>query len=123
MKLGLKKSTKFLNDSLEVDPTIQVTEKNLVYACIDYDYIIGKNGGHASITGIDMIALKDSTLTPLAYPFPYHTQVSTEIFLIPRKVEIYPKLLQNTLEIWYFYPTKRTIRILKKQGKWEEIPY
>ncbi|HEY8366918.1 MAG TPA: hypothetical protein VIL57_07205 [Bacteroidia bacterium] len=109
----------FYNDSMVVDTSIYVKEKNLIYASLDYEYIIGKNGGYRSITPIDMISLKDSTLTPLPYPFPYYTQVSTEIFLIPRKAEVYPKLLQNTLEIWYYYPSKRTVRILTKMGLWE----
>ncbi len=109
----------FYNDNLEIDTSIYVKEKNLIYASLDYDYIVGKNGGNKSITPIDMISLKDSTLKPLPYPFPYYTQVSTDIFLIPRKAEVYPKLLQNTLEIWYYYPSRRTVRILTKMGLWE----
>lgn len=114
-----KNLRRFYNDELQIDTSIIVKEKNLIYASLDYDYIISKNGGYKSITPIDMIALKDSTLSPIPYPFPYSTQVSSEIFLIPRKVEIYPKLLQNTLEIWYYYPSRRTVRILMKKGLWE----
>lgn len=116
-----EKLNNFYNDQMEIDPSIVVKEKNLVYASLDHDYEMGKNGYPLSVTSIDMIAIKDKNLVPLSWPFPYYTQVSSDVFLIPKKIESYPRLLQNNLEIFYYYPSKRIVRILKKQGKWEEI--
>ena len=114
-----KSSPFFLDDSLQFNPHIQVQEKNIIYASVLHDYIYGKNGSPVTVTTVDMICLQDSARKPLAWPFPYYTELYTDFLLFPKKIEFYPRLLQNKLEIWYYYPSKRTVRILKKMGKWE----
>lgn len=109
----------FLNDSLEYDAAIRVKEKNIMYANIRRDYEMGKHNTPHSIVAIDMIALQDTNLQYLAWPFPYCTQISTEVLLLPKHPEKYIHSFQNTLEYWYYYPSKRIIRALRKKGLWE----
>lgn len=109
----------FLNDSLKYDPSIQIREKNRMYANIRRDYEMGKHNTPHSVVAVDMIALQDSNLQYFAWPFPYCTQISTEVLLMPSSPEKYVHSFQNTLEYWYYYPSRRIIRALRKKGLWE----
>lgn len=114
-----KQSGLFLDDSLQYDPSIQVAEKNIMYANIRNDYEMGKHGTPHSVVTVDMIALQDSNLQYFAWPFPYATQISTDVLLLPTRPEKYVHSFQNTLEYWYYYPSKAIMRALRKKGLWE----
>lgn len=113
----------FLNDSLEYDSSIVMTEK---------DYIFGEILAHApfvsespanngsneplqtTVSDVEMLGFRDKNMEFLKGPFPWYIRTNRTFTLLKKPFSEVFGQAQMKLEEWYSNPSRRTLRKLEK---------